>query len=127
MSNCIFLGDHNSFLIKAENEEELEAGMQDWVDDYKQYMEQRTNAYVEAYRTTLDIPMDVTLEEERDIVIGRFGKSPMDNEEFVELTRESEKLYEKLRPETPDWASWFNEKGFDTVDVTHILDCRGDV
>jgi len=124
MNRCIVLGDKQSFVVLSEDVERLEEAMDWWLEEYENYLTSHTDTYVETYREVMGIPMDATLEEERDLIIERFGESPLDSEKFTELAKESERRFTENKPTLPSWKEWFDERGFETEDVTHIIDYR---
>ena len=125
MNRCIFLGKEDTFLILEEEEERLNEAMKIVADEYKELEEDRIEYFTRLYREPLEIPMDATISEEREIIVERFGERPIESEEFKDIMRGAQETYEEEK-KVVDWRSRFEEMGFETLDVTHIIEVRNE-
>lgn len=122
---CAVLGEEErSFIVLSEAEDKIEDAMQEFVVAYEGYMHSYADSYVHVYRGIFDIPQDATMEEERELILDRFGEIPFKDPLFAKLVGEVEEVFDDLEPEMPDWEAWFIEKGFETKPLSHIIDYR---
>lgn len=120
MNRCAFIGEEQTFVVLSEDIDALEKAMDEVKEEYPKVEKENLARFVAIYRELLGIPADATIDEERDYLHSEYGEQPMDNEEFVELMREARRNYEDMRAKV-DWKLHFEEKGFETEDLTHYI------
>jgi len=123
MNRCVFLGNEDTFLILSESEDELNEAMKVVAEEYKELENRRVEDYTRLYREPMEIPMDATISEERELIRERFGEQPLKSEEFKDLMRQAQEHYEEEK-ETVDWRKRFETLGLETLDVTHLIEIR---
>jgi len=123
MNRCVFLGKEDTFLILEEEEERLNEAMKIVAEEYKELEENRMEYFTKLYREPLGIPMDATISEEREFILKRFGERPIESDEFKDIMREAQETYEEEK-KVVDWRNRFEEMGFETLDVTHLIEVR---
>lgn len=120
MSICFVGSPEEEYIVKGE-EEELEKALNTWSGMFDRLNDRNFRIYQNIYRGRLDIPQDIDSEEEKEMIFAEYGDKPNENDRFLELMKQARQEYEEVREELPDWRSWFEEKGFETISVDHVI------
>jgi predicted Ser/Thr protein kinase len=110
-----------NILVQAP-EEEIEDLMRDWAEAYKQYALADTEEFLSIYRARLGLTSDADQEEINAVLEQRFGA---DGEAMHKFMSEVKAEYEDYRLEEPDWAEWFNERGYSAEQLEYAVSVRG--
>ena len=121
MYRCAFIGeDEQQFLVLSDDIDAIEEAMDALSEAYQNLETENMEGYVAHYREAMGIPLDATIDEEREIVQEKYGVQPVKNEDFIKLMRQLEETYEQCKEEV-NWREFFEEMGFETRDITHYI------
>ena len=113
----IAISSDEAYIIKAKKLEEI-------IDLWHNLCEERNrfnfNLYTKIYREKLGIPVDVSIEEEGNLIHEKYGNMPVANHDFVNALGKFRTAYNKHWLAPVDFREWAEERGCKLEEVTVI-------
>ena len=108
---CIVIGER-VYRLRHRNLKYIETTLWDWNALTEVAVRINSENYIKAYRESLGVPLQATMDEEASYVHETYGPMPYKNPEFVERLHDTLGYkHEKL----PDFVNWLGERGIEAA------------